>query len=78
MGDNIEVPRDGVEPWMEELARMLILKDVPMGVILGPAAVAKATRGAEFCEWHLGGVERAKKLGKPRGHPQPVWFTPFD
>ncbi len=22
-------------------------------------------------------LERAKKLRKPKGHPQPVWFTPF-
>jgi hypothetical protein len=27
--------------------------------------------------WHLVDVERAKKLRKPRGHPQPVWFNPF-
>jgi hypothetical protein len=27
--------------------------------------------------WHLAGVERAKKLRKPKGHPQPVWFKPF-
>ncbi len=28
-------------------------------------------------EWHLGGVERSKRLRKPKGHPQPVWFNPF-
>jgi hypothetical protein len=27
--------------------------------------------------WHLIGVERAKRLRKPTGHPQPVWFEPF-
>ena len=28
-------------------------------------------------EWHLTGVERATRLRKPKGHPQPVWFNPF-
>jgi len=27
--------------------------------------------------WHLADVERAAKLRKPKGHPQPVWFKPF-
>ena len=27
--------------------------------------------------WHLADVERAKKLRKPKGQPQPVWFEPF-
>jgi hypothetical protein len=29
-------------------------------------------------EWHLADVQRVKRYRKPRGHPQPVWFTPFD
>ena len=28
--------------------------------------------------WHLADVVRARKLRKPKGHPQPVWFEPFD
>jgi hypothetical protein len=28
-------------------------------------------------QWHLTDVERVKKLRKPKGQPQPVWFTPF-
>jgi hypothetical protein len=28
-------------------------------------------------EWRLTDVERVKKLHKPKGHPQPGWFTPF-
>lgn len=32
---------------------------------------------ASVFEWHLGDVQRVKKLRKPKGHPQPVWFTPF-
>jgi hypothetical protein len=27
--------------------------------------------------WHLTDIQRAKKLRKPIGRPQPVWFTPF-
>jgi len=32
---------------------------------------------ATMFEWHLTGVERAKRARKPKGHPQPVWFKPF-
>ncbi|CAN5488460.1 hypothetical protein BH09PLA1_BH09PLA1_02240 [soil metagenome] len=28
-------------------------------------------------KWHLTDVQRATKLRKPTGHPQPVWFKPF-
>jgi predicted transcriptional regulator len=28
--------------------------------------------------WHLVDVQRARKFRKPTGHPQPVWFRPFD
>ena len=28
-------------------------------------------------EWHVRGPERAKRLRKPKKHPQPVWFDPF-
>ncbi len=65
------------QPWITELANMLILKDLPTGVIVGSAVIEEVTRGSKYFEWHLGGIERAKKLRKPKGHPQPVWFTPF-
>jgi predicted transcriptional regulator len=79
---------DEPQPWMLELAKMLILKDLPMGVIVGSAVIEKVTQAAStsadidkpgqaLFEWHLGGIERARKLRKPKGHPQPVWFTPF-
>jgi hypothetical protein len=78
LADNIEVPgANAVEPWMLELANMLILKDLPTGVIVGSAVIEEVTRGSKYFEWHLGGIERATKLRKPKGHPQPVWFTPF-
>jgi hypothetical protein len=100
VGDNIEVPTEGPEPWMLELAKMLILKDLPTEVIVGTAVIEKCEKiedgglrmedGVEgsgqssiidpqssLFRWHLTDVERAKRFRKPRGHPQPVWFTPF-
>jgi predicted transcriptional regulator len=75
--DNLEVPKDGPEKWMLELAKMLILKDLPTGVIVGTASIKEVVKGDSLYEWHLTDVERAKRFRKPRGHPQPVWFTPF-
>jgi hypothetical protein len=85
---DLAMPADEPEPWMMELAKMLILKDLPMGVIVGSAVIEKVMQAAStsadtdrpaeaLFEWHLGGIERARKLRKPKGHPQPVWFTPF-
>jgi hypothetical protein len=79
--DNLEVPMEMPREWMMELARMLILKDLPKGVIVGSAVIEKVDRGAGpmvgYYQWHLEDVERAKRHRKPRGQPQPVWFTPF-
>ena len=63
--------------WMLELAQTLILKDLPTGVIVGTASIKEVVKGDSLYEWHLSDVERAKRFRKPRGHPQPVWFTPF-
>ena len=63
--------------WMLELAQMLILKDLPTGVIVGTASIKQVVKGDSLYEWHLTDVERVKKMRKPKGHPQPVWFTPF-
>ena len=89
---------------MLELAKMLILKDLPTGVIVGTAVIEACTPvdgglwvvGGEEAEetsdlqpitnnlqptklyqWHLTDVQRSRNLRKPKGHPQPVWFTPF-
>ncbi len=86
---------------MLELAKMLILKDLPTGVIVGTAVISECrsqnaecrtaeedhddrsslatgnTQLSTLFEWHLTDVERAKRFRKPKGHPQPVWFTPF-
>ena len=74
---DLAMPGDEPQPWMTELANMLILKDLPTGVIVGTASIKEVIRGDSLYEWHLTDVERAKRFRKPRGHPQPVWFTPF-
>jgi predicted transcriptional regulator len=80
---DLAMPGSGPEPWMLELAKMLILKDLPTGVIVGTASIKEVVKGPStssgqaLYEWHLTDVERVKKMRKPKGHPQPVWFTPF-
>jgi len=52
--------------------------ELPTGVIVGSAAIEKVSpRDDGMFRWHLAHVERAKRLRKPKGHPQPVWFRPF-
>jgi hypothetical protein len=53
------------------------IEELPSGVIVGSAVIAKVSRVDSVYRWHLTQVERAKKLRKPDGHPQPVWFRPF-
>jgi hypothetical protein len=75
---DLAMPTDEPQPWMLELARMLILKDLPTGVIVGSAVIERVARTDDgMYGWHLADVQRAGKLRKPRGHPQPVWFEPF-
>jgi hypothetical protein len=51
-------------------------------MLVGSAVIEKVTPpdaadpGGLF-HWHFTDVQRAKKLRKPRLHPQPVWFNPF-
>jgi hypothetical protein len=67
--------------WMIELAEQVKLIEpgamLPTGVIVGSAVIEKVSQVDHIYRWHLAGVERAKKLRKPKGHPQPVWFNPF-
>jgi hypothetical protein len=54
---------------------------LPRGVIVGSAVTDRVTQNDgddDLFQWHLTDVERAKRLRKPSGHPQPVWFEPFD
>ena len=68
--------------WMIELAEQVGMIEpgtlLPTGVIVGSAVIAKVSQVDDMYRWHLADVARAKKLRKPKGHPQPVWFTPFD
>ena len=71
---------EGVPPWMAELAAGLRLfpGDLPTGVVVGSAVIERVTRRDDgWYEWHLADVTRAKRLRRPTGHPQPVWFDPF-
>ncbi len=75
--------------WMIELAEQVKLIEpgalLPTGVIVGSAVIEKVSQvdsrstgsGQAMYRWHLSHVERAMKLRKPKGHPQPVWFKPF-
>jgi len=43
---DLAMPGD-VEPWMTELAQMLILKDLPTGVIVGSAVIDRVEETGE-------------------------------
>ena len=51
------MPTKGPPEWMIELAKLLIVEDLPTGVVVGSAMIEKVTRGDNFYEWHLSGVE---------------------
>jgi hypothetical protein len=72
--------------WLVELAQQVGMIEpgtlLPAGVIVGSAVIAKVSaveplNGKQMFAWHLKDVQRARKLRKPKGHPQPVWFRPF-
>jgi hypothetical protein len=46
--------------------------DLPRGVLVGTVELYDCDGG----KWHLRKPERAKRLIKPKNHPQPVWFNP--
>jgi hypothetical protein len=86
---DLAVPDAEWPRWMLELAEQvgmiepeLLAAGLPTGVIVGSAIVEKvvppepSARDGLY-QWHLAGVERARTLLKPTGHPQPVWFEPF-
>lgn len=53
------------------------LGELPTGLIVGTATIAKCTRNNGHYEWHLADVKRLEHPRKPRRMPQPVWFKPF-
>jgi hypothetical protein len=46
--------------------------DLPRGVLIGTVELHDCDGG----DWHVRNPERAKRLRKPKNHPQPVWFNP--
>ena len=90
---DLGVPGDALPEWMIELAEQVGMIEpgalLPTGVIVGSAVIEKVTRiehphpnplpeGEGMYAWHLADVQRARKFRKPTGHPQPVWFNPFN
>ena len=75
------MPSDAISQWMLDLAKLLIFDDLPTGVIGSPTVIEKVTLPppeSEDCyQWHLVGVEQCTRPHKPRKHPQPAWFEPF-
>ena len=68
--------------WMIELAKQVKLipadAELPTGVIVGSAIIESVSQADDgVWRWHLADVERAKRFRKPKGRPQPGWFTPF-
>jgi hypothetical protein len=65
---------------MIELAEQIKLipagLELPRGVIVGSAIIERVAEIDGMYGWHLGQVQRARKLRKPKGQPQPVWFKP--
>ena len=51
--------------------------DLPRGVLIGTVELFDCTGDEGEYEWHVRKPERAKKLLKPTGRPQPAWFNPF-
>ena len=52
-------------------------EQLPTGVIVGSAVIAQCEANNGQYQWHLTDVKRLKRPRKPKGMPQPVWFTPF-
>jgi predicted transcriptional regulator len=74
----------GVPGWLAELAEQVgmigprELGTLPTGVVVGSAVIESVSQiDSETFGWKLADVRRARKLRKPSGHPQPVWFRPF-
>ncbi|HEX8341728.1 MAG TPA: ASCH domain-containing protein [Tepidisphaeraceae bacterium] len=76
---DVDVPRPADMPpgWMLELAQMLMLGELPVGVIVGSATIAGCRAVDDHYEWDLADVRRESTLRKPARHPQPSWFRPF-
>jgi hypothetical protein len=81
--DDLRVAAPPPPAWMLELAEQVGMIEpgalLPTGVIVGSAVIERVSRVDDLYRWDLADVRRATgRLRKPRGHPQPVWFNPFD
>ena len=80
---DLGMPDDQLPDFLIEIAEQIKLippgTELPTGVIIGSAVIEKVSPSTSsgFYRWHLADVERAKKLRKPKKHPQPVFFNPF-
>ena len=80
---DLGMPDDQLPDFLIEIAEQIKLippdSILPCGVIVGTAVIEKVSPSTSsgFYRWHLADIERAKKLRKPKKHPQPVWFNPF-
>lgn len=50
---------------------------LPRGVIIGTVELYDCKQTYSGYDWLLRNPKRAKRLLKPKIHPQPVWFYPF-
>lgn len=51
--------------------------ELPTGQILGTVEIVACTGEAGHYQWHLANPERLPQPLKPKNHPQPAWFHPF-
>ena len=52
--------------------------DFPTGVLVGTVEIVDCTGKAGDYQWYLANPQRLPKPIKPKNHPQPAWFYPFN
>ena len=50
--------------------------DLPTGVLVGTMEIEECVRNRTGWAWRIKNPQRLKRLRKPAGKPQPVWFYP--
>jgi predicted transcriptional regulator len=51
--------------------------ELPTGVIVGTARIARCQRQKDGYAWHLTEVRRLARPRRIKRQPQPAWFRPF-
>ncbi len=69
--------KDEAEMLSQYAIRDLTAEELPRGVLVGTVELYDCTERQGEYQWHLRNPRRAKRLMKPKNHPQPVWFNPF-